>query len=621
MIKYSFCKKITISLLLVAIIAAGFLCAMPCDVASAYSYGGQDASSLWYYSEDFLDVENAKTVVEGWDLSSVSQPIVIAVIDTGINANNNLFKDVLATNEDGDILGYNSTSEPVDGKVNITDDSADRHGTGVAGTIAMLIKEFGLEDYIKIYPIKANNKDNANEFGISSLTKAVEWAVNNASADVINMSLGFTSENYNKKSLDEKNAFETAIESARRQAVVVAAAGNKDAKNSLNDEGYTPAALPGVIGVMNQTSSNTLAEKSYSGENYTLCAPGYNIYTLGEGGYKTVSGTSQSSAIVSFATALLKLRLTVEDKANDAVTLANIISNISQNKLSNSNYYAIDLFSVVSLDTDNLVNYKKPTAIEIVCDGALGTGDYANSIYMRADATEEITLVARVLPIGETDPDLESGIEWYITKCNEDGEQIGAEQLLGKGASIKYLPTEGGYYEIVATHPSYDIVSQKQLVYIEFGTYYVGEVRVTLAKNANDDVDVAPSNATVYTNEVTRFALTGMQYLDKDVETKWFVNGQYVASGNTFDFKPTKSGTYYITAQYGDNYKVDLQFKFTAEVKSVVTKPLYLSLLIAGIAIVCGGAVLLGVKISRKKKTRFDDVELSREDTQDNIQG
>lgn len=611
--KCSFCKKITISLLLVAIIAAGFLCAMPCDVASAYSYGGQDTSSLWYYSEDFLDVENAKAVVDGWDLSSASQPIVIAVIDTGINANNNLFKDVLATNDDGDILGYNSTSEPVDGKVNITDDSADRHGTGVAGTIAMLIKEFGLEDYIKIYPIKANKTNTTSGFSIGSLTKAVEWATTRS--DVINMSLGFTGGNYKDKTSDEKKAFETAIEAARRQAVIVAAAGNKDTKDSANDECYTPAALPGVVGVMNQTSSNTLAEKSHYGENYTLCAPGYNIYTLGEGGYKTVSGTSQSSAIVSFATALLKLRLTVEGKANDAVTLANIISKISQNKLSNSNNYAIDLLSVVSLDTDNLVNYKKPTSIEIVCDGTLGTGDYANGIYMRAEATEEITLVARVLPISETDPDIESGIEWYITKCNEDGEQIGTEQLLGKGASIKYLPLEGGHYEIVATHPSYDIVSQKQLVYIEFGTYYVGEVRVTLGQNANDDVDVAPSSATVYTNEVTQFALTGMQYLDKDVETKWFVNGQYVASGNTFDFKPTKSGTHYITAQYGDNYKVDLQFKFTAEVKSIVTKPLYLSLLIVGIAVVCGAAGLLGVKISRKKKTRFDDVELSRDDT------
>lgn len=619
MIKCSFCKKITISLLLVAIIAAGFLCVFPSDVADAYSYGGKDASSLWYYKEDFLDVENTKAVVDEWDLSMVSQPIVIAVIDTGINANNSLFDGVLATNGEGNILGYSTQADPVDGKVNISDDSSDRHGTGVAGTIAMLIKEFGLEDYIKIYPIKANNTDEKSHFSIESLTKAVNWAASDADADVINMSLGFTSEYYNKQETEDKNAFETAIESARRQAVVVAAAGNKDTKTSLNDEGYTPAALPGVVGVMNQNASNTLADKSHYGANYTLCAPGTDIYTLGASGYKTVSGTSQSSAIVSFATALLKLRLTVENKANDAVTLANLISKIPQNKLSNSNNYAIDLLSVVSLDTDNLVSYKKPESIELVYNGALGTGDYANSIYMRADATAEITLVARVLPIAQTDPDLESGIEWYITKCNADGEQIGSEQLIGKGASIKYLPTAGGHYEIVAKHPSYDLVSQKQLLYVEFGTYYVGEVRVTLAQNADDDVDSAPSFATVYTNEVTMFALTGMQYLDSDVETKWYVNGEYVASGETFDFKPTKAGTYYITAQYGDNYKVDLQFRFTAEVKSIVTKPLYLSLLIAGIVVVCACMVLVGIKISRKK--RFDDIELSVDnDNQDNIQ-
>lgn len=608
MINISFGKKITITLMLVAIVATSFLCCFAPDIASAYSYGGEDYSSLWFY--DFLNVASAKQTVESWDLGGVSEPIVIAVIDTGINAGHALFKDVLLKNADGDILGYNSTTEPIDGVVNITDDASDSHGSAIAGTIAMLIKEFGLEDYIKIYPIKANKTDSTSEFSIESLTKAVEWA--STRADVINMSLGFTSDNYKAKTLDERNAFETAIESARRQAVVVAAAGNKAKSTSANDMGYKPASLPGVIGVMNVTSENKLAALSYYGESYTLCAPGTNIYTASKNGYQTVSGTSQASAMTSFATALLKLRLKVEGKTNDAVTLANIMSNISQKTITQgeSKYSVLDLNEIVTSQTDDFVNYVKPTAIEIVHNATTGSGDYEDTIYMRADNVKAFTLVARVLPIAQTDPDIESGIEWYISKVSNDGEQISGQALIGKGASVNYLPTAGGLYEIVAKHPSYDIKSTAQRLYVEFGKYYVGEVRVTLLKNANDDVDSAPSSAVIYTNEITQFALTGMQYLDESVETKWFVNGEYVASGKVFDFKPTKSGTYTITAQYGDNSKVDFNFKFTAEVKSIIVKPLYLSLLIVGCVLVIGAVVAVTVIAMRKNKPSKDSGEI-----------
>lgn len=95
----------------------------------------------------------------------------------------------------------------------------------------MLIREFGLENYIKIYPIKANDQK-ADTFKLTSLTSALNWAVNNAKADVVNMSLGLTAENIadlkkNKKLTDtEESAFATAVENARRNSVVVAAAGN-----------------------------------------------------------------------------------------------------------------------------------------------------------------------------------------------------------------------------------------------------------------------------------------------------------------------------------------------------------------------------------------------------------
>ena len=95
-----------------------------------------------------------------------------------------------------------------------------------------------------------------------------------------------------------------------------------------------------------------------------------------------------------------------------------------------------------------------------------------------------------------------------------------------------------------------------------------------------------------------------MQYLNPDVETKWYVNGEYAASGKTFDFTPKKAGTYYITARYGDEAMVDYQYKFTANVKSFVTRPLDLSMLIVGLVIAAAVATTITVIAVRKKKSQ-----------------
>lgn len=103
----------------------------PSSVAYALSWGGKDVDTLWYYGEEYLDVASAKEVVSSWDLSKVSTPVVIAVVDTGIDANHELFADdengvsVLLKNANGDILGYNSlTGADESGNVDISDEKA-----------------------------------------------------------------------------------------------------------------------------------------------------------------------------------------------------------------------------------------------------------------------------------------------------------------------------------------------------------------------------------------------------------------------------------------------------------------------------------------------------------------
>lgn len=154
-----------------------------------------------------------------------------------------------------------------------------------------------------------------------------------------------------------------------------------------------------------------------------------------------------------------------------------------------------------------------------------------------------------------------------------------------------------------ASVPFYN-VSATQKVHVEFGDYYVGEVRVTLADKVDMGVDGAPDSATLYTNQTAYFALTGVKYLDPSAETKWFVNGVYQKSGATFDFKPTKSGTYVITAQFGDNAVVDFQYKFTANVVSFILRPLDMSMLVLGVIIAAGTIAAIVTVTVKLKKSR-----------------
>ena len=151
--KRSFCKKTIVSAVLIALVVTSvFAFALaPSSVARALTFGGKDMSSLWYYGEKYLDVAAAKEIVSSWDLSKATSPVVIAVIDTGIDAKHSLFADdengvsVLCKNANGDILGYNSyTGDAENGSVDIIDASS-KHGSSVEERNALMIREFGLE--------------------------------------------------------------------------------------------------------------------------------------------------------------------------------------------------------------------------------------------------------------------------------------------------------------------------------------------------------------------------------------------------------------------------------------------------------------------------------------------
>lgn len=620
----SFCKKTTIFALVATLIFASVFAVLftPYSAVEALKWDKEELSQQWYYGADYLDIAAAKDIVAKWDKSKIAKPVVIAVVDTGIDAKHELFADdkngvsVLCKNAKGDILGYNSLSgADSEGNVDISD-ATSKHGSAVAGSIAMLIREFGLENHIKIYPIKANNQKE-DTFKLTSLTGALDWAVNNANADIVNMSLGLTAEDIANLKKDKKlteteeSAFATAVENARRKSVVVAAAGNNKKSDQNANDLFYPAAYPGVVSVMNQYK-NELYSTSNFGATYTLCAPGVNVYTSkgyqGANTYGTETGTSMSATFASFATALLKLRCQIEGKDTDSVKLAKTVSALLTKTLAKNDltFRCLDFKSIASGDIDSIkFDYETPKSVAIRHNGTLGTGDYAGMIYMRADSASPIEFLAQVNPVGKVDPDIENTLEWSVTriKSADDDTAVSDPAMIGSGTSTVYTPTRGGDFVITAKIPGYAVVQTVQ-IHVEYGNYYVGEVRVTLANEAQKDVSDAPSSATLYSTETTRFALTGVKFLNPDVETKWYVNGKYVASGETFDFTPKKAGTYYITAKYGDNAPVDYQYKFTANVKSFIARPFDLSMLVVGLVLIVAAVTTLAVLFVRKKKAQ-----------------
>ena len=614
--KLTLAKKRIIAIIALLVLMASVLSAMlipTTSVAYATTWGQKDTADLPYYKDGFLDVQGAKAVVESWNLSGIDKPIVIAVIDTGIDTAHELFDGVLAKNAKGEILGYNTNGTNPDGSVDISDNST-KHGSEVAGAIAMLIKEFGLENYIKIYPIKADKGD--NKFTLASLTKAVEWATNNAKADVVNMSLGFLPKGYNENGKSARNAFELAISKASETSVVVAAAGNKQTSTDVRNQAFYPASLPNVISVANQGNDGNLYSSSFYHDTTDICAPGQDIYTskgyIGASAYGNATGTSLSAASVSFASALLKLRCKVQSRDVDSRTITRLVCKMNYPKTVSVSatatapaytYPALNLLTVASVDLDSVdLGYQTPTEMTLVHNGELGSGDYTDLIYMRADAITPVDFDVQIAPLGAVDPVVENSVEWVVQKIKDaDDTTILEEYSLGKGKSATFVAQGGGDYIVKAKLPYYKLETSQQ-IHVEYGKYYVGEVRVTLADKAGEDVSEAPSSATLYTTETTSFALTGVKYLDPNTETKWYVNGEYVASGATFDFTPKKAGTYYITARFGDNSIVDFQYKFTATVKSFILRPLDLSMLIVGLTIALAAIITVIVIVVKKRK-------------------
>ena len=221
---------------------------------------------------------------QAWDITTgtrAGNPVIVAVIDTGVVTGFSELKDQL-------VPGYDFISDPsmsrdgngIDNNPDDVGDSSNRgqsswHGTHVAGTVAADSNNnagvTGVAWNAKIMPIRALGEGGGTTYDILQSILFAAGLPNDSltvpaqKADIINMSLGGS---------QFVAASQDAIQQARNAGViVVAAAGNEN----TSAPSY-PASYPGVISVSAMDLNRDRAPYSNYGSNIDVGAPGGNIH-------------------------------------------------------------------------------------------------------------------------------------------------------------------------------------------------------------------------------------------------------------------------------------------------------------------------------------------------------
>ena len=246
-----------------------------------------------------------------WLKTQQHKQVVVAVIDTGVDINhpdlkNNIWKnpnEIPANQIDDDhngfvddVSGWNFASN----NNSVVDYHG--HGTHIAGIIAANGRSRpdvkGIAPNAKIMAIKYYDPRSTGADNIQASVNAIYYAIQ-MHADIINYSGGGL-----EKNQEEEKALRLA---EKRGILVVAAAGNERSNSDV--KGFYPASygFENIISVTaHDQNLNVLPFSNYGSRTVQIAAPGKNILsTLPGAGFGEMTGTSQATAYVSGACALL----------------------------------------------------------------------------------------------------------------------------------------------------------------------------------------------------------------------------------------------------------------------------------------------------------------------------
>lgn len=506
---------------------------------------GFQTDKLWYDSADYINIDALRTVVSGWadggllpdPTSPGFEPIKICVVDTGISLGHELYEGLYCYDENGTRITYDAYR----GVQSATAaEDCDDHGSHVNGSIAILIKELGLQDYIKLLPVRAtstvvySNGEPTYTFNAKHIIDAMEWAEAQG-ADVITMSLGSAGE---LSGSVWANAYMTSVMNRIENKILVLAAAGNDGE-STDKEYHYPGHTDGFIGVMaytkNQSGDRTLAGFSNYGD-YDVASPGTSIYsatTYTSGGvseYGMKQGTSMATPIAAAAAALLQLRYQyVETSYPGALVLSEIFRNHSETFITKrlsgygnteteiSAVAALDVYRLLTADFDLSEMYAEPEKIELTVRGLLS--QYPASL-------SDVVFSLEILP-HTVSPDLT--VSWYV-----DGEKAAS------GREFVYRPSgELGKTKIVGKVDGTSLKTEEYTVTVSYEPVLPSDCEIVVEKPLSE------GRATL--------ALSGAENADLTAVV-WYVNGTEVARGvTTYEFNAKYGGSYLVSVTVGEN--------------------------------------------------------------------
>lgn len=558
-------KNLTIFIVLLALVAGAFSCGFFTNDVAYAAVLPDAVSNQWFDGEDYNNfsgtlqainkIKNELSPAEEADFRN--NPVLVAVIDTGINASHELFDGVLC--DEG--LWYNAITHK-NGRDYINDTCNNGnligHGTHVAGIVAQEIKKYGLEDYIKILPVKAG--DSNGKFDSVAVVNAISYVKDLATQNktiVINMSLTNMIKSSNTSSWGKNGAIDVMIQSAVREGVIVCAAAGNKGYNSASS-GYSlgsPACLENVIGVMNYEEGLNPAKKSNYGAAYDIAAPGQNIKSASKDGnnnYNTKDGTSMATPFVSFAAAVLEIRFN-----RKSATVYDVMTStpaVATGTIS----YGNGVYTAKKLNLSAFVEFKHIKEIKVFTED-----ESLDALNQNISSPKKVVAFAKLRYFDEEDfaPETDvayKSIKMYVVKAGKNGTLSGGEVIYGvNGARIEFTPTEPGTYFIYAANSAY-INDTSEII----------TVKVNYVQTVEDAQLSVVGDAVVRAESTVVYKLDNAYMLDPELVIVWDIydeNGRRVDTkiGTEISFTPETKGEYTIICSVGGKtiagYKVNVK--------------------------------------------------------------
>ncbi|SBT51851.1 type VII secretion-associated serine protease mycosin [Micromonospora auratinigra] len=248
----------------------------PATGAAKCSSAIVDDTQILQWHLRYLKAAQAQAIARG-------AGVIVAIPDTGIAPHPDLKNNLLP--------GVDLTPTGGDGREDL-----DGHGTGMAGLVAAHgiragTGALGIAPDAKLMPIRGKATSAGGD--VEDLAAGIEFATSHG-ADVISISA------VSAASVRLQQAIRLALQS---NIVVVAGAGNRPEDTHV---GY-PASEPGVIAVGGVDKNGNHAAISVTGPEIDVVAPAVDIYSTSiNGGYRVGTGTSDATAIVAGAAALIR---------------------------------------------------------------------------------------------------------------------------------------------------------------------------------------------------------------------------------------------------------------------------------------------------------------------------